>query len=335
VFGDSVLPAQLANIVLGLLILAAGYGSRMGPISEYIAKPAVPFMGVPMIEHSIGVLRSAGITEIAINLHHKPDSIISILGDGSRLGVEITYSHEEELLGSGGGIGKLQEFFDCEPFAVLNSDIIIDIDLQDVIDAHNDNEAAATMVLRTDPEHRYGSVKVDEVGRIRKIESYPKQLDFRGGKEYMFAGVHIIEPVWFDYTPDREAFESFPDVYGPMILDGKHVESFIMDGRWIDIGSAKRFLEASLDQMIGNIIPNKSRQGEGCTLHNSLLTSDVTIGDNSRLDSVIFLGAASVGSDCQLNESIVCPGAQIANGTTAERRVFYEDTSVSIRDIRD
>lgn len=93
------------------MILAAGFGSRMGPISDYIAKPAVPFLGVPMIEHSIGVLRSAGIEDIIINLHHKPETITEILGDGSRLNVNISYSYEDPLLGSGGGDWQGPRFF--------------------------------------------------------------------------------------------------------------------------------------------------------------------------------------------------------------------------------
>lgn len=235
----------------------------------------------------------------------------------------------------GGGIGKVRDFFENETFVVLNSDIIIDVDLRDVIEAHREADMAATMVLRPDKEERYGKVQVDETGRIRKIENHPKQLDFHGGKNYMFAGLHVIEPVWFDYTPDREVYDSFPDVYAPMMLDGKKVNSFILEGRWIDIGSARRFLEASLDQMIGNIIPNKTRKGCDCTITRSFITAESSIGDDSRLDGVIFLGDATIGARCELVECIICPGATIADDTSGERRVFYEDTSVSLSDIRD
>jgi NDP-sugar pyrophosphorylase family protein len=288
-----------------------------------------------MIEHSIGVLRSGGIEEIIINLHHKPESIKSILGDGSRMGVSISYSYEDPLLGSGGGIGKVREFFEDEPFAVLNSDIIIDIDLKEVIESHQQSEAAATLVLREDVEERYGEVRIDETGRVRKIEGHPKRLDFHGGKNYMFAGLHIIEPVWFDYTPDKQVYESFPDVYAPMMLDGNAVNSFILEGRWIDIGSARRYLEASLDQLIGNIIPNKSHKGCDCVIENSILTDNTVLGENVRLKGVIFVGGAEIGSNCSLEECIICPEATVAEGTTASRRVFYEDKSVALSDIRD
>lgn len=317
------------------MILAAGLGTRMGPISDYIAKPAVPFLGVPMIEHSIGVLRSGGIEEIIINLHHKPETIKEILGDGSHLGVSISYSHEDPLLGSGGGIGKVRDFFEDEAFAVLNSDIILDIDISDVVEAHQKAESGATLVLRPDPEERYGKVLVDETGRVRKIEGHPKRLDFHGGKSYMFAGLHIIEPVWFDYTPERDVYESFSDVYAPMMLDGHAVSSFVMDGRWIDIGSAKRFLEASLDQLIGNIIPNKCKPGENSIIVNSILTDGVKIGENCKLNSVIFIGDAEIGAGCDLEECIVCPGARVKEGSNGNRRVYYEETSKPLSDIRD
>ena len=127
------------------MILAAGYGTRMGPISSYLAKPAIPFLGVPMIEHSIGVLRSGGIKDIIINIHHQPDSLINLLGSGSRLGVKIEYSFEEPILASGGGIGNVRNFFDEETFVVVNSDIIVDVDLNSMIEAHKAEDVAATL----------------------------------------------------------------------------------------------------------------------------------------------------------------------------------------------
>jgi mannose-1-phosphate guanylyltransferase len=322
------------NIVKGM-VLAAGLGTRMGPISDFVAKPAVPFMGVPMIEHSIGVLRSGGIEEIIINVHHLPETIKDLLGDGSQLDVKISYSYEETLLGSGGGIGKARSFFEDEPFVVINSDIIVDVDLKKVIESHLKSEASATLVLREDPEERYGKVLVDETGRIRKIEGHPKRLDFHGGQAYMFAGVHVIEPVWFDYAPDRAIYESFPDVYAPMMLDNNAVNAYIYDGRWIDIGSAKRFLESSLDQLIGNILPNKLHQECDCTIRNSILSEETVIGKGVTLEGVIFIGAASVGEESSLTECIVCPGAEIPPKTEARRRVFFNDSSVALSDIRD
>lgn len=315
------------------MILAAGYGTRMGPISNYLAKPAIPFLGVPMIEHSIGVLRSGGIRDIIINIHHMPDTLINLLGDGNRLGVKIEYSFEKPILGSGGGIGYVRNFFDNETFVVVNSDIIVDIDLNNMIDRHRSEDVSATLLLRRDEENNYGKVVVDEVGIIRKIEGNPDNIEFHGGNEYMFAGVHIIEPEWFDYTPDTEAYESFPDVYGPMIAAGKKINSFITKDRWVDLGTAKKYLHASLDCLVGNLIPNPRAIKENSHINRSILTFDTVVADNCDFDGVISLGPATIEEKCKLTSCILCPGTTITTGTVAENRIFYDDTSVPIDEV--
>jgi mannose-1-phosphate guanylyltransferase len=316
------------------MILAAGYGTRMGPISRYLAKPAVPFLGVPMIEHSIGVLRSGGIKEIVINVHHMPETITELLGDGSRLGVAIEYSYEDPILGSGGGIGKVRDFFEGKTFVVFNSDVMIDLDLNDVIDAHKGSDADATLLLRPDPTGSYGKVVVDETGRIRKIEGNPQRIDFYGGTDYMFAGLHVIEPIWFDYAPeDRDIYESFPDVYGPMLEDGRKINSFVHENRWIDLGSASRLLDATIDGLVGNLVPNPCRVPKSTDLKNSVLTGQTKVGEDCTLRGIVCLGPAVIGNGCNINHSILCPGAEIPEGTEAEHVVFYEQTSTPLNEL--
>lgn len=316
------------------MILAAGYGTRMGPISRYLAKPAVPFFGVPMIEHSIGVLRSGGITDIVINLHHLPQSIIDIVGDGKRFGVKVSYSHEDPLLGSGGGIGKVKEFLGRDTFIVLNSDVLIDIDLGEVIEAHRKNSSIATLLLRPDDSGMYGKVNVDEEGRVTQIEGHPEvTFNNSNGRQFMFAGLHVIEPRWFDYTPDREVYESFPDVYGPMLREGEKIGSFVFNGRWIDLGSARRLLAATHDNLVGNIIPSLSKIGRKSFIRHSVLTLETTIGENCNVEGVICLGKAEIGETCRISNSILCPGAEIKASTEAENRIFYECESIPLDEL--
>ena len=312
------------------MILAAGIGTRMGPISRYLAKPAVPFLGVPMIEHSIGILRASGIKEIIINLHHLPETIKELLKDGSRLGVSIEYSCEKTILGSGGGIGQVKDFFEGKTFVAINSDIIIDFDLNQMIEAHRSGDNAATLLVRKDSSGEYGKVVVDEIGKIRKIEGFPDNIEFHGGTDYMFAGVHIIEPKWFDHAPARPVYESFPHVYGPMIAAGETINAFPTEGRWIDLGSAEKFLHASIDCLIGNIIPNPRVMCEESRIKRSILTIDTTVGKNCELDGIICLGKAAIGEECTLSSSIICPGAEIAPGTEASERIFHDSTSSAI-----
>jgi len=132
------------------IILAAGLGTRLYPLTKDRPKAMVEFAGKPLIEHHINWLKANRITEIAINLHHLPDKIKEHLGDGSKFGVNITYSFEDEIMGTAGGVKKLQDFFD-EPFIVFYGDEFTDLDLTEVKSFHEQNNSFATMCIREKP----------------------------------------------------------------------------------------------------------------------------------------------------------------------------------------
>jgi mannose-1-phosphate guanylyltransferase len=321
------------------MVLAAGLGTRMGPISRFMAKPVVPFLGVPMIERSIAVLRSAGIGEIIVNTHHLPETVRAVLGDGSRLGVSISYSHEDPILGTGGGIGKVREFFGGETFMVINSDVVIGIDAREALATHLESGAAATLVLRPDREKHYGKVLIDGGNRIRQIEGSPggiEQQSPRWRSDCMFAGLHVIEPRWFDFTPERPAYDSVRAVYAEMIAAGERVQGHLFEGSWIDIGSARRLLDATVSHLAdreGNIIPDLHAV-EGSRIERCVLHEGVRVGRNSRLLEVVFLGGAELGSHCRLSRCIICPGTALPEGCEAENAVIADGESTPLSELR-
>ena len=131
------------------MVLAAGFGRRLRPLTDHMPKPLLPVGGRPMIEYTLLLLKKYGLTEVIINLHHCGDQIIKTLGDGSRLGLSIAYSTEKgEALGTGGGIKKAASFFEQSTFIVVNGDILIDIDLDKLISFHHAKQGLATLVLR-------------------------------------------------------------------------------------------------------------------------------------------------------------------------------------------
>ncbi len=315
------------------MILAAGLGTRMGSISRYLAKPAVPFLGVPLIEHSVGVLRSGGITEIAVNLHHLPETVRGVLGDGSHLGVRITYSLEDPILGTGGGIGRMRDFFGGETFAVLNSDVLVDVNPAEVLRAHRRAGAAATLALRRDEEGRYGSVMVGGDGSVRSIEGFPPGAATGQCESLMFAGLHVIEPRWFDYAPPREAYDSIADVYGPMLAAGEKVLGYRFGGRWLDLGSARRLLEATTAELVGSLVPPSARVGLGSSVRCSALTPETVVGEGCSLREVLCLGPARIGDGCDLRRCILCPGAAVPDNTTAREAVLADGESQPLAEL--
>ncbi len=226
------------------MILAAGFGTRLRPLTDHSPKPLLPIGGRPMIEYNLLLLKKYGITEIIINLHHYGEQIINTLGDGSRLGLSITYSTEEgDPLGTGGGIKKAAPFFDQSTFIVINGDILIDIDLKKLISFHHDQKTEATLVLReTNDFSSFGAIEVDDHGQIRNILG-KLNLENVSTKKYMFTGLHIIEARVLDGIPGDVPYYSIIDTYLDLLRAGKKLSAYITQGYWNDLGALDRYYE--------------------------------------------------------------------------------------------
>jgi mannose-1-phosphate guanylyltransferase len=231
------------------MVFAAGEGQRLRPITEKTPKPLVQVAGRPMIDYPLLLLRHYGAKEIIINLHHLGDQVENYLGDGTRFGFKICYSRESELLDTGGGLLKAKRFFENATFIVINTDVLIDLPLAQVLELHRRNQAAATLVLRPDPEaDRYGSMDIAADGRIcRFLNATMPAAPSPARHTLMFTGVQILEPSIFDYMPavtGSEKFSTTKDVYPKMLLASERLFGYRFDGFWRDLGTAERIAEA-------------------------------------------------------------------------------------------
>jgi mannose-1-phosphate guanylyltransferase len=237
------------------MILAAGLGTRLQPLTDSIPKPLLPVGGVPLIVWNLLLLRAGGIREVIINLHYLGSMIEETLGDGSRWDMRITYSHEAELLGTGGGLKSAEWFFDGQPFFVMNSDTLIDLDLQAFLNFHDLQGGVATLVLRDDPQAaQWGAVETDAQDRILRING--QGIEERGAQRVvtsrMFAGVHILHPSILDDAPTAKPF-SIIDSYTRALADGSRMLGFVYAGYWSDIGTVERYTQAERDVEAGLI----------------------------------------------------------------------------------
>lgn len=213
------------------MILAAGFGTRLRPLTDTTPKPLVPVAGFPMIAYPLTLLRAAGITEVVINLHHLGAQIRSALGDGSRYGVSIEYSEEDPILDTGGAIKKARPFLDGGTFLVLNSDMICDLDLREAIAHHRARAAIATMVLRPDPRaDSYGIIEIDAETRIRRFLGKPDQVDVPL-TPLMFTGIHVFEPAVFDYMAEGH-FSITRQTYPAMLEKDCRLCGYVFRGYW-------------------------------------------------------------------------------------------------------
>ena len=234
------------------MLFAAGLGTRRRPLTNGIPKCLVPVNGRPMIDYPLLLLRYYGIHEIVVNIHHLADQVEEYLGNGSRLNVEIAYSREQTLLDTGGGLLGARHFLDQDTFVVMNSDVLIDLKLDQVLRRHREQRAAATLVLRKDPAaESYGAIWTDRRGIIRRFLDYDAPHVVCGELEqYMFTGVHVVEPDIFHYMGDAENFSITRSTYTAMLTGGERLGGFRFGGEWHDLGTPQR-LRAAENRLIG------------------------------------------------------------------------------------
>ena len=263
------------------MILAAGYGMRLRPLTETIPKPLLPVGGYPLVVWNLLLLKKHGITDALINLHYRGDQIVDALGDGSRYGMRLAYSHEPIILGTGGGIRQAQPYFEKSRCLVLNGDTLSDCDLTMLLNAHIASRAFATLALRTDPlASQWGAVTLSADSRIRQIKGEPPMAvqPSKAGPQpatsagnladYMFSGAHILEPAVVDVIPQGPG--SIIDVYIELLRKGQPLAGYRMSGYWSDIGTPERYAAAEMDVSRGLLSPPQAAPAGGVALKPSL-----------------------------------------------------------------
>jgi len=229
------------------MVLAAGEGTRLRPLTNDMPKALVPVAGRPMIEYALLLLRHHGIREVIINLFHFGEQIERRLGDGRQFGLTINYSRESELLDTGGGLLKAKPFLRDGSFIVINTDALIDLELANAIAFHKRQNAAVTLVLRPDADaDRYGSIDIDSKARICRFLTTQAPSSSSGPvRKLMFSGVQILEPTVFDYmTAMPQKFSTTRETYPKMLAAGEALYGFCFEGFWQDLGTAERIKEA-------------------------------------------------------------------------------------------
>lgn len=234
------------------MILAAGLGTRLRPLTNTIPKPLLPIAGTPLIVWNLLLLKRHGFHQVVINLHYLGPMIEQALGDGSKFGMRIIYSHEPIILGTGGGIKKAEPYFSGEPVLILNADTLVELDLEALWDFHRSRRAAATLVLREDQDaERWGLVEVGEHDQIVRITGRGRTTATAIAQR-MFAGIHILHPRLLQQVPKGVA-SSVIDPYVAAIGRGDPVLGYDLHGYWSDIGTVERYTQAEQDARTGRI----------------------------------------------------------------------------------
>lgn len=232
------------------MILAAGYGTRLKPLTDNTPKPLLMVGNKPMIHHVIECLKSNGIEEVVINLHYLGDMIRENLGNGEKFGVKINYTEEEEILGTGGGIKNAEKYLSGDTFVVMNTDILVKINLHDCYKFHKKTGGIATLILRSADMEKYNNIVVDETSRIIDIAG---ALGVAGmHRKGTFAGIHIFEPEIFNYLPEGKS--SITDCYIKLIKMGIFIAGYFCPMFWRDLGNMDDYIKVNNEIKNGSLV---------------------------------------------------------------------------------
>jgi NDP-sugar pyrophosphorylase family protein len=292
------------------LILAAGLGTRLRPLTRVRAKAAVPVNGDPLVCRVIRWLVSEGIHDLVVNLHHRPASISAVLGDGSDLGARVRYSWEHPVLGSAGGPrhalpllvdGQPPE----EPFLLVNGDTLTDVHLSSLIDAHRGSGALVTMAVIPNPHpETYGGVLVDN-GWVRGFT--------RPGGEantYHFVGVQVADPRVFAHLPDGQPAESVTGVYRDLMKeDARAVAACVVGSTFRDIGTPAAYLQTSFDLAAteGDRLVQAARVDSTAHVVRSAVWDGVIIGPDAFLEDCILCDGVEIPAGARYRRAAIAP----------------------------
>lgn len=247
----------MQNKVRKAMILAAGEGTRLLPLTLDTPKPLLPIAGIPLIEHTLQWLKCHGLSEVAINLHHLGDKIVDFVGDGSRFGIKVVYSHEREILGTAGGVKAMQSFFD-NTFVVCYGDNLTDFDLSAIIRFHQKKKSMATLAVFESPNpSEVGVVRMDANGMVLHLAEKPKSSASCSPSTVLAnAGIYVLEYQVLDYIPERGVFSDFGhDVFPRMLADKLTIYGYRLNPKdyFIDIGTMEKYQQANEDARAGSV----------------------------------------------------------------------------------
>ncbi|MCX5930750.1 MAG: NDP-sugar synthase [Cyanobacteria bacterium] len=314
------------------MILAAGKGTRVQPITHTIPKPMIPILQKPVMEFLLELLRQHGFTEVMVNVSHLAAEIENYFRDGQRFGVEIAYSFEGRIedgeligaaLGSAGGLKKIQTFqpFFDDTFVVLCGDALIDLDLTEAVRRHKEKGAMASLVTKRVPRDQvssYGVVVTDQDNRVLSFQEKPSLEE--AASDMINTGIYIFEPEVLEHIPAGIPFDIGADLFPRLVAAKAPFYALPMDFEWVDIGKVPDYWQAIRSVLEGKVrqvqVPGREvRPGIFTGLNVAAdwdkinVTGPIYVGGMTRIDpGVTIVGPAMIGPSCH-----ICEGATIDN----------------------
>ncbi len=324
------------------MVLAAGLGTRLRPVTRSVPKPMVPVLNRPVMEHIVHLLARNGFTDVIANVHWFPDVIRDHFGDGSKFGINLTYSFEEELLGTAGGVRFASPFFD-DDFLVISGDAMTDIDLAAMRDFHRSHGGIATLAARrVEDTSEFGVVITDEDGRIQGFQEKPDPAEALS--DLANCGIYMFNREIFDHFPEpgqsKLAAPGHPDGFAdwafdvfPALLEaGAEFRAYETDSYWNDIGTIGELVQSNFDGLAGEVdlglpeneaMPGVWVAGEVEGLENAEIDGPVLIGDGARIgEGAQLVGPLVLGEGCSIGAGAGVREAVLLGRSSLEKGAF-------------
>lgn len=332
------------------MVLAAGEGTRLRPLTLALPKPMVPVANVPLLERTLRLLATQSIRDIAVNLYHRPEAIRAALGYGSALDVRLHYSDEETLMGTAGGVRRMESFLD-ETFLVLYGDNLYQADFAPLIRFHREKKALATIATFTTPNPTAcGLVVTDEPGRVTRFQEKPPPEEVF--TDQANAGVYVLEPEVLRYIPPDTPFDFGRDVFPALLADRDAgiLYALPLSGYLQDTGTVPTYQQANWDALEGrtgappegangllvgrgaqvardasfsgrNILGSGVLVESRAHLSETIIWDECRIGPGAQIDGAILGRSVTVGAKATIgggailaDGAVVAPGARVPEG---------------------
>ena len=299
------------------ILLAGGKGTRLRPLTLHTPKPIVPIFDRPFLRYQIDLLRQVPeIDEIVLSLNYQPRRIEEVFGDGSDLGIHLSYVVEPNPLGTGGAIKFAAGDYRGGPLVVFNGDVFTSVDLPAVLALHRERQAKATIVLTpVENPTAYGLVETDAEGNIQDFLEKPSPDQIRC--DTINAGIYVLEPDTLDRIPADTVFSIERGYFPSLVADKSTFVAYIYRGYWIDIGTPEKYIQAHRDIMDGRFVAPPFARVPG----KAVVSPDAKVEDGAILEGPCFVDAGAVikkgarigpysviGSHCHVAEGAVVDG---------------------------
>jgi mannose-1-phosphate guanylyltransferase len=277
------------------VVLAAGFGTRLDPLTRLVAKPAVPLGSSTLIEHVIGWLHDQRATDLVVNLHHLPETITSVVGDGAHLGVRVRYSWERKILGSAGGPKRAAALLDSDRLLIVNGDTLCRIDLAAMLAFHESSGAEGTLAIVPNPSPaHYNGIVRDAEGRLLAIVPRGQAT----AETWHFVGVQIVNTRIFSSLPADAPSETTGYLYPKMMAERPgSLRGWRVDAPFVDVGTPRDYLNAAL------------AEAPPAGLNHAVAWSNASVPSDAMLDECIVAGPLVLPSGFRASRSVIVPAS--------------------------